>query len=240
VRKTAFVLAAIIILTVAAPVAAAPSQSTPNRSDFVIVDGGARASTAGVRWSDPLSVESFLLKVEKAQGSDSMVWLDSSTTPAYVRTAVIAAITRSPDSLVITETVTPATPLAGKQMLESIFGSDAATAAATGWTCGWGNKKVQYKPGLIVYYWFNLRTDFCWNGTSVQATPVQSVNGDGSWGWAYEGCITCTVVGWPKPTAYKSYALGHMNLFNGIDWNRYPWIQHIVYGNGTVSTTGHD
>ena len=93
---------------------------------------------------------------------------------------------------------------------------------------------------MTTYYWFSLKTSFCWDGTNIQSPPAQEVLGDGSWGWSYLHCESCYVQGWPSPTTYKSYAKGHMNLGVGGDWNRYPWIQHIVYGAGTVRTRYHD
>jgi len=239
-RKTTLATAILLVVAMATPAAAAQTSTHGADSGFVVVDNGARVPTRNVDWSDPLSVEGFLLRVKDVQGSDSIAWLDADTTPSEIQEAVIATITRNPDAVNVIEFTVPMTRQANDQMLQSMFGEGAVDAALAGWTCGWGYKKVQYKPGLIAYYWFSLRTDFCWNGTNVQATPVQDVNGDGSWGWSYEGCVTCTVTGWPSPTDYKSYAKGHMNLGQGVDWNRYPWIQHIVHGNGTVSTTSHD
>lgn len=242
-RKAIYAMAIVMIIATTTPAAAAAGSWQPddyNWETSVIVDNGARVSIRGINWSDPLSVEEFLLDVEKVQGSDSVAWLDARTTPSHVRNAVISTITRDPDSLVVTETTVAATPRETERMLRQLFGDEAAQAAASGWTCGWGYKKVQHRPGLLTYYWFSLKTDFCWNGTNVQATPQQDVRGDGSWGWSYEGCTSCTVMGWPAPTDYKSYARGHMNLGAWPSLDLYPWIQHIVRGNGTVSTSYHN
>lgn len=236
------ILAVIVAALLASPLPSSASNPQPRFDDppMITIDGGVRVPTQGVDWEDPLSVESLLLTIQEAQGSDSIEWLSARTTPAYVRDGVLRTITRDPGNHVTTESIVPASESDTERMLAELFGDKAAQAAAAGWTCGWGYKKVQYKPGVIAYYWFSLKTDFCWDGTNVQATPQQTVNGDGSWGWAYEGCNSCTVMGWPAPTDYKSYAQGHMNLGTWPNWDRYSWIQHIVHGAGTVSTTFHD
>ena len=230
------VCAALAVLVVAAGVvpAGAHTNQTLRLADGVSV------SIAGVDWTDPTDVELFLLRVETALGSDSVTWLDSPSTPQAIRDAVVATVTRPSSLHVVDDGLSGATQLETEEMLKTLLGPLAKTAAASGWTCGWAYKKVRYRPGLITYYWFSLKSSFCWNGTQVQATPVQEVLGQGFWGWSYKGCVSCYVIGWPSPTRYKSYAKGHMNFGIGLDWNRYPWIQHIVRGNGTVSTTSHD
>lgn len=230
------VFAAVAVLAAAFGVApaAADTNQTLNLGEDISV------SVDGVNWKDPIDVEMFLLRVQTAQESDSVAWLDLPSTPSTIRDAVLATVTRPSALQMVDDGMTNATRAEADEMLKTLFGSSAETAAASGWTCGWAYKKVRYRPGYITYYWFSLKTSFCWDGTDVQATPVQEVLGDGSWGWSYEGCVSCYVVGWPAPTAYKSYAKGRMNLGLGIDLNRYPWIQHIVRGDGTVSTTSHD
>ena len=233
-RRIIFVAATVLTVAVAAPSAGAATNQ------MLSLDNGASVTIDGVDWADPTDVELFLLRVETAQGDDSLAWLDSPSTPQAIRDAVLDTITRPSPLQVVDDGISAAIQSETDEMLNTLFGPSANTAAASGWTCGWAYKKVRYRPGYITFYWFSLKTPFCWNGTEVQATPAQEVLGDGSWGWSYEGCVSCYVMGWPAPTQYKSYAKGRMNLGTAVDWNRYPWIEHIVHGDGTVSTTSHD
>jgi hypothetical protein len=228
------IAACAFVMTLAAPASAAPKAA----SSTVRVERGV-VEVTDRDLASPEAVEQLLLRIEKVQGSTSLAFVD--TAPEKVRAAILATITRpAPDDVV--ESHGTYGPAETAQLLAQLGvlteGGDGVQLY--GWTCGWGYKKVSYTPGAITYYWFSLKTSFCWDGSTIQYPPIQEVLGDGSWGWSYVGCANCYVTGWPAPTAYKSFAQGHMNLGAGVDYDRWPWIQHIVDGTGWVYTSWHD
>jgi hypothetical protein len=217
---------------------ASPAQAESRSYDLPLARGSISVHARDL--ATPEAVERLLLRIERAQGSDDIAFLDQAPDP--VRKAVLETITRPSEPDVVAERTGTYGPAETAEILKSLGvarSSNVTTLAS--WTCGWGYKKVTYSPGLIDYYWFSLKTSFCWNGSTIQYTPTQQVLGDGSWGWSYTGCASCYVNGWPAPSAYLSYAQGRMNLGAGpASHNRWPWIQHIVDGGGWVTTTWHD
>ena len=210
----------------------APAGASATEELNLDLGEGLSISVTGVDWNDSREVEQFLLRVQATQGSDSIDWLSLHSTPLVIRDAVLATLTGPAEYQVVHEETRPASRIETTRMLSELFGSAAKAAEAQGWSCGWAYMKVRYWTGFITLYWFSLTTSFCWNGTNVQAIPAQAVAGDGSWGWSYLGCVACYVTGWPAPTAYRSFAMGRMNFGVGVDIDRFPWIQHIVYGRG--------
>jgi hypothetical protein len=234
-------VAAVVTATMALILAlAAPSSAAP--TDPATVSVGNRPVRVASDWKDPAAVEAFLLRVEAAQGNRSLAFLQAPGVTPEIKAAVYATITRraAPD---VTETSGVYGPEESRAIVKSMLGTSrkALGVHLLSWTCGWGEKQVNYQPGAIRYYWFKLHTNFCWDGTNVQASPTQQVSGDGSWGWSYQGCSSCTLQGWPAPTQYRSYAQGEMSLGGGpADYTRRPWIEHIVKGIGWVDTSWHD
>lgn len=177
--------------------------------------------------------------MEKTQGSTSLGWLDSA--PPEVRDAVLAA-SRRPGALVIEESEGEydeerSLGLLGVQLEDRPTAQQLLRAKRR---CKWTETKANYRPGAITWYWFKLRTSFCFDGSNILAPPSQDVSEDGSWGWAYEGTSATVVEGWPAPETYRSYARGTMNQGQGLDWVRRPWIEHIVHGSGKVEKSHHD
>lgn len=230
-----------LVATASPTMAAATDQEYPNS----IRIAGSTIELAGYDLASYEGVELLLLEIGKVQGSDDISFLDNDDFPATVGTRIVETLTRESEPMV-KESDGVYSPIAGRALaadllLEGPDGRLPSESVLASYTCGWGYKKVQYRPGILTYYWFELKTSFCWNGTRIQSSPVQAVNGDGSWGWAYEGCSICTVTGIPSPTKYESYAKGKMNIGVGpTSHTRWPWIKHVVNHQGTVWTSSHD
>lgn len=235
-------IAAVALVATASPALADTSHRA--YPDSIRIEG-TTIELAGYDLASYEGVELLLLEIGKVQGSDDISFLDNDDFPATLRARIYETLTRESEPT-IEESHGVYSPAASRALAADLLleGPDAkppTESMLSGYTCGWGYKKVSYRPGLITYYWFELKTSFCWNGTRIQSTPVQAVNGDGSWGWSYEGCAICTVVGIPSPTKYESYAKGEMNIGVGpASHTRWPWIKHVVNQHGTVWTSYHD
>ncbi len=198
--------------------------------------------TSDINLASNLAVETLLLRVKTAQGSTSPAWENDPSVTSDIKTAVARTITR-PDLTPQVSTTTVYVIGSWRTTSRSAFEARLTTmsVAYSTYVCGWAFKRVQYKPGVIVYYWMSLQTRACANGTRLQYKPAQSVNGDGSWGWQYKGCVDCYVNWWPYPTKAVSYAEGKMEIGKWpFKHDRWPWIKHIMSGDGTVVTSSHD
>jgi hypothetical protein len=161
-------------------------------------------------------------------------------TPAPSDTAVplvtVAEVTTSPNLRVLPDG--SIAPVASKQ--------ESRAAATT--TCGWANTKINLKGGVsgLTVAWHAIRTDWCWNGTSVVGTPTGNdptfdITAYG-WGLGYSWTTEPRITNrqWvTQPTKYRIQEAGtlaicplHVNI--GCFGFTQPYIRHDMDYRGMV------